>query len=345
MSNFATILRLFHKHPQSATSITALILEIALSENDENEKARILEFAKGVRSEDDNQFLLEDLQSFRLLEHEEVADKETVTLEEKSVGSFVDMSRFEGSDEEALSIEQFFKNHVVVPATHVGNACSLLSDRKTPISGEFIQNGRAYETTYRHDVRERCPIVNENGFYDGRGHETHRSSYQSKSITWRDGDMNASPPATPPPYDGNDVWDNDGCALFSAGSQFRISSDFGWRQVGDPPRPDFHEGVDIEVGAGVEVFATTSGTVTDINTTANGGNRFVVIQSGTTGYKYLHIEPALGLFVGLPVPAGALLGHVSGETPAIHLHYSVHENPPTFTNADMGDSNARVSCP
>lgn len=344
MSSYVKILNLFKKHPQSTTSITALILEIALSEVNEEEVTRILNFAKGNRTQSDNDHLLEDVQSYQLLKQEDLTEPEVSAIKRSAPERSVDMANFSGTSEEAKHIAAFFGKRVVVPATHWAEPCKKVSDETKPISGRFVQSGRAYETTYLHEVTEECPDTDIFGYPLG-GASYHTSQYETTTITWRDGDPNSRPPTTPPIYDGNATWDNERCRLFSAGSQHPISSDFGWRQIGKPPRSNFHEGVDIAVGEGVEVYATTGGTITDIDTTAAKGNRFVVIKNGTIGYKYLHIDPAVGIIVGLPVKSGEYVGNISGDTPHIHLHYSVHENPSNFTNVDMRDANATDPCP
>lgn len=104
-----------------------------------------------------------------------------------------------------------------------------------------------------------------------------------------------------------------------------ISSPFGWRVL--QGTSNFHDGIDLPMAIGTEVFATMSGTVVTSGFVGRAGH-MIAIQSdcGRVVTRYLHLSQRL-VSVGIHVERGdliALSGNSGAETTSNgHLHFDI----------------------
>ncbi|WP_449302239.1 M23 family metallopeptidase [Pseudoxanthomonas mexicana] len=225
-------------------------------------------------------------------------------------------------------------------AVALENGTYTLSERNCTVRTEsmgtrYTNNGRVLEEGYR--VVKRCcskdPCCNN----ETCGEQTIDGGWR---VIWRDGDLGSPPPVMPEPYQPY-PWD-DREPFFPDGNNATVSSDWGWRQLGDPPRKDFHGGMDFAVPAGTLVDSIDAGRVVVVKRDgwANSG---VVIESGGRTFTYWHIEPPASIAVGDSVVRGSSLGTVlSGGQE--HLHYAHHE-PPNGDPSKRSDANSRDPFP
>lgn len=156
---------------------------------------------------------------------------------------------------------------------------------------------------------------------------------------WSDGNLGSPPPALPPDY-VRQPWDNR-CPVFGRSGIGEVTSDWGWRSLNG--QPNFHGGMDIAAPAGTEVLAAVAGDVVWINDTGAGGETGVVVRTGAETRTYWHIDPRSGLQEG-PVSRGAVLGTISSQSSAIHLHFALH-TPPNGDPTLRSDANSHEPCP
>jgi murein DD-endopeptidase MepM/ murein hydrolase activator NlpD len=95
--------------------------------------------------------------------------------------------------------------------------------------------------------------------------------------------------------------------------------DGGWRR---------HEGIDIFAPRGTAVRAATEGVILRIGHGGLGGRAVWVMGPGGQRHYYAHLDRFAGVFTGMRVQAGTLLGYVGNSgnakgTPP-HLHYGIY---------------------
>jgi hypothetical protein len=207
--------------------------------------------------------------------------------------------------------------------------------RTESIGTRFTNNGRVLEEGYR-QVRRCCSKDPCCGNVTC-GEQTVGGGWR---VIWQDGTLTNPPPVMPEPYRPY-PW-NDHEPFFPTGNNATVSSDWGWRSLGAPPRADFHGGMDFAVPAGTAVSSIDAGRVVLVRRDG-WGNSGVVIESGGRTMTYWHIDPRTGLEVGDAVARGNALGTVlaGGEQ---HLHYAHHE-PPNGDPSLRTDANSRDPFP
>jgi len=89
----------------------------------------------------------------------------------------------------------------------------------------------------------------------------------------------------------------------------------------------FHYGMDFTAPVGTDVYSTGDGVVKEVQTSAGGYGRWVVIDHGF-GYRtlYGHLNQ-FNVKVGDQVKRGTVIGYVgnAGKSTGPHLHYEVHK--------------------
>lgn len=106
---------------------------------------------------------------------------------------------------------------------------------------------------------------------------------------------------------------------------YRVSSGFGYRQHPVLKRRRFHNGIDLAVPTGTDVFAPADGEIVVIDENAISG-RFVTIDHGDgirTSYAHLNALPDVPL--GTKVRRGQRFAQTgnTGRSTGPHLHYMV----------------------
>lgn len=92
-----------------------------------------------------------------------------------------------------------------------------------------------------------------------------------------------------------------------------------------------HKGIDIFAKKGTPVVAVTEGIISYIGEQPKGGNCLWLTTESGTSFYYAHLDRwASGLYEGMEVRSGDLLGYVGNtgnarHTPS-HLHFAVNEN-------------------
>ncbi len=108
----------------------------------------------------------------------------------------------------------------------------------------------------------------------------------------------------------------------------RTASGWGWRIHPIYKIRKFHYGMDFTAPIGTEIYATGDGVVKDIETSAGGFGRWIIIDHGF-GYEtlYGHLN-AFDVKIGQTVKRGSVIGYVgnSGTSTGPHVHYEVHKN-------------------
>ena len=89
-----------------------------------------------------------------------------------------------------------------------------------------------------------------------------------------------------------------------------------------------HEGMDIFAPRGTAIRSTTEGVVLRLGHGGLGGRAVWVMGPGGQRHYYAHLERFAGVFPGMRVEAGTLLGYVGNSgnakgTPP-HLHYGIY---------------------
>ncbi|MCK8824541.1 M23 family metallopeptidase [Fuchsiella alkaliacetigena] len=105
----------------------------------------------------------------------------------------------------------------------------------------------------------------------------------------------------------------------------RITSKYGYRSHPVTGRRTFHNGLDIGVWYGTEIYATGEGKVIEAGW-KGGYGRTVIIDHGF-GYRTLYgHNQSLNVSVGDKVERGELIAYSgnSGQSTGPHLHYEVH---------------------
>lgn len=118
----------------------------------------------------------------------------------------------------------------------------------------------------------------------------------------------------------------------SSGSPFirpttgRVTSNFGWRDIGDGP--EFTSGMDIANGVGTAITAAADGYVSHAGVMGGLGNAVVIThsvngQTFTTVYGHMS---ALNVSEGQKVTQGQRIGGMgsTGRSTGSHLHFEIH---------------------
>jgi murein DD-endopeptidase MepM/ murein hydrolase activator NlpD len=91
-----------------------------------------------------------------------------------------------------------------------------------------------------------------------------------------------------------------------------------------------HQGIDIFAPRGTELIAVTDGVISYIGDQPKGGHCLWLTTENGASFYYAHLDRwAAGLYEGMEVQSGDLLGYVGNTGNAIntpcHLHFGVHE--------------------
>src|SRR5205085_6863153 len=92
-----------------------------------------------------------------------------------------------------------------------------------------------------------------------------------------------------------------------------------------------HKGIDIFAPKGTEIVAVTDGVISYIGDQPKGGHCLWLTTENGASFYYAHLDRwAAGLYEGMEVQAGDLLGYVGNTgnakyTPS-HLHFGVNQN-------------------
>lgn len=106
-----------------------------------------------------------------------------------------------------------------------------------------------------------------------------------------------------------------------------------------------HEGIDIFAPRGTPVRAATQGIVLRVGHNRLGGKVVWVLGPGGQRHYYAHLDRFAGVYAGMPVEAGAVLGYVGNSGNAAgtppHLHYGIYTaagaiNPYPFLRPSSG---------
>lgn len=89
-----------------------------------------------------------------------------------------------------------------------------------------------------------------------------------------------------------------------------------------------HEGIDIFAPRGTAVRSTTEGIVLRIEQTRLGGRVIWILGPGGQRHYYAHLDRFAGVFPGMRVDAGTIIGYVGNSGNAAgtppHLHYGLY---------------------
>lgn len=106
-----------------------------------------------------------------------------------------------------------------------------------------------------------------------------------------------------------------------------------------------HEGIDIFAPRGTAVRSTTEGVVWRLGQGGLGGRAVWILGPGGQRHYYAHLDRFAGVYPGMRVEAGSLIGYVGNSgnakgTPP-HLHYGIYKrggaiNPFPFLQAPAG---------
>jgi len=109
---------------------------------------------------------------------------------------------------------------------------------------------------------------------------------------------------------------------------YELSNSWGASRDGGKRK---HRGIDIFAPKGTGVVAVADGIVSYIGDQPKGGHCLWLTTESGTSFYYAHLDRwAAGLFEGMEVRTGDLLGYVGNTGNAIHtpshLHFAVNEN-------------------
>ncbi|MDR2151025.1 MAG: M23 family metallopeptidase [Spirochaetaceae bacterium] len=114
-------------------------------------------------------------------------------------------------------------------------------------------------------------------------------------------------------------------------TQYRISSDFGYRV--NPVSGIFrmHEGLDLAAPAGTEVFAARTGSIIELGYNAIFGNYIVIQHSDGWSSLYGHLSK-IETTLHSAVQKGTLIGRVgsTGQSTGPHLHFELRKDGKAF---------------
>lgn len=113
----------------------------------------------------------------------------------------------------------------------------------------------------------------------------------------------------------------------NSNAPIRISSDYGLRTHPISGRSSFHEGVDISMPEGTDIYASESGTVKRSGSATGYGNMIEIDHGNGKTTRYAHLK-SMNVAVGDMVEKGqkiALSGN-SGDSTGPHLHFEERDN-------------------
>lgn len=108
----------------------------------------------------------------------------------------------------------------------------------------------------------------------------------------------------------------------------RITSGFGYRTHPTTGEKLFHNGIDVGMPVGTQIFAPEDGIVNAVYYNSIGGNQLVLKHSDNRYTGYAHLKELPSLKVGSSVVAGqqiAISGN-TGRTTGAHLHFTYKTN-------------------
>jgi murein DD-endopeptidase MepM/ murein hydrolase activator NlpD len=111
------------------------------------------------------------------------------------------------------------------------------------------------------------------------------------------------------------------------------SSTYGWRNDPFTGQMAFHEGTDIVIGCGAEVFASKDGVVTFSGYQGGLGN-YIEVNHGAVTTGYAHLQKSV-VSAGQQVKQGQLIGYVgsTGRSTGCHLHFAAIDSNGIVFNA------------
>lgn len=135
----------------------------------------------------------------------------------------------------------------------------------------------------------------------------------------------AMPVPAPIPKPAPSVPDAPATTVHKPLEAYRITSPFGWRRHPVTGRPDFHNGIDLAVRAGI-VRSIMDGTVEATGYHRNLGKYVRIAHAGVQSiYGHLsHITVGAGQAVTAGYPIG--ITGTSGRTTGEHLHFSIRRD-------------------
>jgi len=117
--------------------------------------------------------------------------------------------------------------------------------------------------------------------------------------------------------------------VFPVAGEVEFIDSWGYPRMTGTPSAHWHQGTDLFANYGTALIASENGRIERIGTGTLGGNKLWVAGDSGTEYYYAHLSAfASGLFDGMPVKAGQLVGYVGdsgnakGTSP--HLHFEIH---------------------
>jgi murein DD-endopeptidase MepM/ murein hydrolase activator NlpD len=115
------------------------------------------------------------------------------------------------------------------------------------------------------------------------------------------------------------IWPTPSCYTVSSPYGYRIHPIFGTER--------FHSGVDISAGAGAQILASASGTVSIATYSSSYGNYVMISHSNGNATLYAHMSSML-VSVGDTVSQGDVIGYVgsTGWATGPHLHFEIRIN-------------------
>ena len=135
----------------------------------------------------------------------------------------------------------------------------------------------------------------------------------------------------------------------AAGSDYRISSFFGFRNIGLEGATKNHQGIDIAVPTGTAVLSAFSGTVTKSGYDSTRGNYMVVDSGNGLTSIYEHLSGFVAK-LGQSVTAGQKIANSgnTGLSTGAHLHFQIMENgkavdPLKYAGSSSGSSEDPLS--
>jgi surface antigen len=118
------------------------------------------------------------------------------------------------------------------------------------------------------------------------------------------------------------------------------SGAYGWRVHPIYKDVRFHNGIDMAAPGGTNIYATRSGTVSQVGFSSGAGN-YIKIDHGTIGgskysSRYLHMLEPSTYKVGAAVSPNEVIGFVgsTGDSTGNHLHFEIHKDGVTVDPAE-----------
>lgn len=117
--------------------------------------------------------------------------------------------------------------------------------------------------------------------------------------------------------------------------EFRVGSGFGPRKAPKEGASSDHNGIDLGMAEGSNIYSIKPGVVLSINTNDKGGNQIIIQHDDGTRSGYAHLKDwAKDIKEGDKVTAGQVIGFVgnTGVSTAPHLHFTYRN-----ANGDLVD--------